>query len=380
MSLIATIQLSFAGLAPALAQRGHEVVFLAKSKEWHAPHPDGFRLIVTETHRSGGGEFLHPYLRRFDQAVLEGQGVFRACQQLRAEGWEPDLMITHVGFGNGLYLRDAFPKARKIGFFEWYYNSSNSDVDFLRPGDVERDQALRLRTWNAQTLMELADCAVGVVPTHFQFQQFPDHMTSKLVVAHEGVDVDALSKLRHKRPQRPSCLPEVPDLEVLTFVSRGFEEYRGFPQAMQAIAILQSRRPHLHVLIVGSDLVAYGSGRSDKRSWGEWARSDLPLDAERTHWMGPLQTADYHAVLAWSDVHLYLTVPFVLSWSLIEAMAARCCIVGSATPPVMEVLQDGHSARLVDFFDVSAQARAIEELLDDPGERQRLCCCCRKSS
>ena len=125
------------------------------------------------------------------------------------------------------------------------------------------------------------------------------------------------------------------------------------------------------MLVVGSDLVAYGSARLDKRSWGEWARADLSLDPQRTHWMGPLQTPEYHAVLAWSDVHLYLTVPFVLSWSLIEAMAARCCIVGSATPPVEELLKDGHSARLVDFFDVPAQARAIEELLDNPDQRHR---------
>ena len=362
----------FRRLAPSLAQRGHDVVFLAKSKEWHAPHPVGFRLVYTETHRSGGGEALHPYLRRFEQAVLEGQGVFRACLKLKAEGWEPDLVITHVGFGNGLYLHDAFPKARKIGFFEWFYNSTNSDVDFLKPGPIERDQALRLRTWNAQTLMELADCDVGVVPTQFQRQQFPDHLSSKLEVVHEGVDVNALSTLRDKRPQRPGCLPEALDCEVLTYVSRGFEEYRGFPQAMKAISILQSRRPKLHVLIVGSDLVAYGSGRRDERSWGEWARSDLPLDPERTHWMGPLQTADYHAVLAWSDVHLYFTVPFVLSWSLIEAMAARCCIVGSATPPVEELLEDRYSARLVDFFDIPAQARVIEELLDNPAQRHRL--------
>ena len=194
----------------------------------------------------------------------------------------------------------------------------------------------------------------------------------RLVVAHEGVDVDGLSVLRKSRPQRPKCLPDTSEIEVLTYVSRGFEEYRGFPQAMQTIAMLQCRRSNLHALIVGSDQVAYGSGRSDQRSWGEWARTDLKLDPQRTHWMGSLQTPDYQAVLAWSDVHLYLTVPFVLSWSLIEAMAARCCIVGSSTPPVEELLQDGDSARLVDFFDVSAQVRAIGELLDDPGERQRL--------
>ena len=362
----------FRRLAPALAQRGHDVIFLSKSKEWNAPEPEGFRWIVTTTHRSGGSEAMHPYLRRFDQAVLEGQGVFRACMQLKAKGWEPDLIVTHVGFGNGLYLRDAFPKARKIGFFEWYYNSMDSDVDFLQPGPIETDHALRLRTWNAQTLMELADCDVGVVPTQFQYQQFPDHLKSKLIVAHEGVDVEGLSVLRDQRPPRPSCLPKTTEIEILTYVSRGFEEYRGFPQAMETVASLQSLRPNLHVLIVGSDLVAYGSGRSDRRSWGEWARADLPLDPRRTHWMGPLQTADYHAVLSWSDVHLYLTVPFVLSWSLIEAMAARCCIVGSATRPVEELLQDGHSALLVDFFDVAAQAHAIGKLLDDPDQRQRL--------
>ena len=183
----------FRRLAPALAKRGHDVIFLAKSREWHAPEPDGLPLIVTKLTVQVVAKPCILTLRRFDQAVLEGQGVFRACLQLKAEGWEPDLMITHVGFGNGLYLRDAFPKARKIGFFEWYYNSSNSDVDFLQPGPIESDQALRLRTWNAQTLMELADCDVGVVPTQFQRQQFPDHLTSRLVVAHEGVDVDGLS-------------------------------------------------------------------------------------------------------------------------------------------------------------------------------------------
>ena len=307
--------------------------------------------------------------------------MFRACLQLKAEGWEPDVVITHVGFGNGLYLRDAFPKARKIGFFEWYYNSSNSDVDFLQPGPIESDQPLRLRTWNAQTLMELADCDVGVVPTQFQRQQFPDHLASKLVVAHEGVDVDVLSGLRDQGRQGLIVCSEPRELEVLTYVSRGFEEYRGFPQAMQTIATLQSRRPNLHVLIVGSDLVAYGSGRSDRRSWGEWARADLPLDPGRTHWMGPLQTTDYHAVLAWSDVHLYLTVPFVLSWSLIEAMAARCCIVGSATPPVEELLQDGHSARLVDFFDVSGSGAGNWGVAGRSWRAATPCgCCCSKSS
>ncbi|PTT96879.1 glycosyl transferase, partial [Pseudomonas sp. HMWF031] len=178
--------------------------------------------------------------------------------------------------------------------------------------------------------------------------------------------------LRQSPPIRPACLPADPDLEIVTYVSRGFEEYRGFPQAMQAIAELQRRRPGLHALIVGHDGVAYGAKRQDGRGWGEWARDELTLDPSRTHWMGMLQDAEYHQVLAHSSVHLYLTVPFVLSWSLLEAMAAGCALVSSATPPVLEVLEHDRSALLVDFFDPMAQANAVERLLDQPDLRARL--------
>jgi glycosyltransferase involved in cell wall biosynthesis len=191
-------------------------------------------------------------------------------------------------------------------------------------------------------------------------------------VIHEGIDTAALGQLKQMALPRPSCLPQDPDIEILTYVSRGFEEYRGFPQAMEAIALLQRQRPRLHVLIVGSDGVAYGAPRSDGRSWGAWARQELPLDPARSHWLGILQEPEYHQVLACSQVHLYLTVPFVLSWSLLEAMAAGCCIVSSRTPPVEEVLGDGENALLVDFFDPAAQAAAIGCLLDDPQRRQRL--------
>ena len=371
----------FRRLAPALVQQGHEVVFIAKSREWHAPDPvSGMRILTYDTHRPAGGELLHPYLRRFEASVLEGQAVFRTCQQLRDEGWVPDWILSHVGFGNGLYLSDAFPESKRIGLFEWFYRAVGADVDFLRQAPVEPDRALRLRTWNAQCLLELADCDIGVVPTQWQRQQFPEHLASRLHVIHEGIDVEALESLKRGPDHRPDNLPKDPELEVLTYVSRGFEEYRGFPQAMQAIALLQQRRPQLHVLIVGADVVAYGSGRPDGRSWGDWAKQDLQLDPDRTHWMGALQTDAYQQVLASSDVHLYLTVPFVLSWSLLEAMAAGCCIVASDTPPVREVLSDGESGVLVDFFSPEHQADAVEELLTSSSRRRSLANAARQAS
>lgn len=364
----------FRRLAPALAAQGHEVVFLARQSEWHAPQPQGLRLLRYETHRSAAAaEALHPYLRRFEAAVLEGQAVVRACQQLIEQGWQPDWIINHVGFGNGLYLSDAFPAARRIGLFEWYYNPEGADVDFLAQGPLELDRRLRLRTWNAQILVELAACDHAVVPTHWQARQFPQHLTGRLRVIHEGIDCDRLAALRSNGSMPwPQVLPPRGTCEVLTYVSRGFEDYRGFPQAMQTIAALQRRRPRLHALVVGADTVAYGATRSDGRSWGQWARDDLPLDPCRTHWLGAVQEESYHAVLAASDVHLYLTVPFVLSWSLLEAMAAGCTLVSSATPPVQEVLQHGVSAMLIDFFAVDAQVQAIEALLNNPGRRATL--------
>lgn len=363
----------FRRLAPAFARAGHEVVFLAQQQEWHAPPLEaGVRLVSYQPHRAGGSEALHPYLRRFEACVLQGQAAYRACQGLVEEGWKPDCILNHVGFGNGFYLSDLFPDARRIGLFEWYYNARGADVDFLRRGEVEPDRAMRLRTWNAQILLELAHCHVGVVPTHWQWQQFPSHLRSNLCVIHEGIDVQALSTLRQSKLDRPACLPAHQPIEVVTYVSRGFEEYRGFPQAMKAIALLQAARPNVHVLIAGGDVVAYGAQRSDGRSWGTWAREELALDEDRTHWLGSLQDEAYHQVLACSDVHLYLTVPFILSWSLLEAMAAGCALVASDTAPVREVLRDGENALLVDFFDPQAQAQAIASLLDHPARRQRL--------
>ena len=358
----------FRRLVPLLASQGHDIYFIAKSKEWHAPQADSFELIKYKSHRTSASAWLHPYLRRFEDAVLEGQAAYRSALKLKQRGWKPDVIVHHAGFGNGFYLSDAFPEARKIGLFEWYYNEKGSDVDFFdlqKNYQSDPDRGPRVRTLNASLLLDFASCDAAVVPTVWQRQQFPAHLRDHLHVIHEGVDVDHLSQLRERRPPRPSCLPCGKEVEVVTYVSRGFEEYRGFPQAMQAIAQLQRQRPNLHALLVGSDVVAYGRARPDGQGWQGWAQQESGLDPARTHWLGSLQMSDYHAVLAWSDVHLYLTIPFVLSWSLLEAMAAGCAVVASATQPVQEVMANEQQGLLVDFFDVPQISSSLGRLLDD---------------
>jgi len=356
----------FRRLAPALAAQGHELAFLHHHSEWHAPKPEGFRLCRYQVARSGEQAAGHPYLRRFEDAVAEGQAAYRAARQLAEEGFEPNLIISHAGFGGGLYLGDAFPKAKRISLFEWYYNAFGSDVEFLQKGEVDADRQLRLRTWNAHLLMELADCDAAVVPTAWQRDQFPEALRQQLTLVHEGVDLPTLRKLRIDPPPPPPWLPQGDGVEVVSYVSRGFEAYRGFPQAMQGLAHLQRCRPSVHVLIAGSDAVCYGAGREDGRSWADWARQEAGLDLERTHWLGALQTADYLALLAHTQAHLYLTVPFVLSWSLIEAMAVGCPLVASDTAPVQELIRNGEEGLLVPFWDPEAIAQGLQRLLDHP--------------
>lgn len=363
----------FRRLAPALAQHGHEVAFLHKNIEWHAETDlNVLRRTYSPSRLSGSASgSLHPYLGRFEDAVLEGQAAARAALKLRESDFHPDVIISHAGFGNGLYLKDVFPKARRIGFFEWYYRSGpDSDVHFLHNlhgQEVPLDRAMRLRTWNAVTLLELAQCDAFVTPTQFQRQQFPEPFRDRFHLIHEGVNVSFLQTLREAPPKRPSFLPDDPSIRVVTHVARGFELYRGFPQAMAAFARLQSSMPDVHVFIAGADQVCYGGPvkAPNGKTWGVWAKEDVGLDPDRTHWLGVLSTNEYEALLAYTEAHLYLTVPFVLSWSLIEAMAAGSPLVASSTGPIREVLTHNTDALLAPFDQPLALADALESCLRD---------------
>ncbi len=356
----------FRRLIPYLVSLGHDIVFLCRNFEWHATAQSGIRIIRYKLSRSGDSLYCHPYLRRFEKATLEGQAVFRAANALKQQSWTPDIVVSHVGFGNGFYLKDCFPNALRVGLVEWFYNSKNSDVDFLSNHSLSIDQVLRLRTWNAETLLELSSLDKIITPTNWQKSQFPDFLNNSIHVLHEGVDYDHLSQLKHDSDSvKSSLLPLSPGCEVLTYVSRCFEEYRGFPQAAEVISKLLEQRPNLHVFMIGQDGTAYGNPRPDGKPWSVWAREKFHFPEDRTHWVGSISESHYQQILSISNLHYYLTVPFVLSWSFIEAMAVGIPIVASDTPPVREICDHFKNALLVDFFDLEGQISAINKLLDD---------------
>jgi len=352
------------------AQYRHVARKLAEKKKnsvVFASHRAGEKIpnvvnLIYKPHRQPKPE-THHYLRSTETAVINGQSLFRACIELKNKGFRPDIVCAHSGWGPAFYIKDIFPDAKLLGYFEWYYHAFGSDADFLKNSDLNLDDAGRIRTKNLPVLMDLANCDWGQVPTHFQASQFPDVFKSKLSVLHDGVDT-SFFKPDPKASKKFGSLDLSPVDEILTYATRGMEPYRGFPEFMRAAALLMKQRPDLHVVVVGRDRVAYGKQLPDEETWRQRMLDELDFDESRLHFTGLLPYEDYVRILQISTVQAYLTVPFVLSWSLIETLACGGLVVASDTDPVREVITDGENGFLTDFFNHEAFAARIAHALD----------------
>jgi glycosyltransferase involved in cell wall biosynthesis len=311
----------------------------------------------------------HRYLLGMEGAVLAGQAIAEVMLGLKNKGFVPDAVMAHPGWGESLYTRDIFPDAKIFHFSEFYYQVEGADAGFDPAHPLSPDERARVRTRNALHLLNLEQCDVAVSPTWWQRSVHPTAYQDKIHVIHEGVD----TTLAHPDETARVTLPDGRVLDrsrpVITFVARNLEPYRGFPQFLQAIAGLQARRQDFEVLVVGADSVSYGPAPQGFTSWRDKLLQDIPLDLQRIHFLGKLPYLDYLKVLQISRAHVYLTYPFVLSWSMLEAMSCGCLVLGSRTPPVQEVIDPGRNGLLVDFFDTAALTDQLVEVLDAPADR-----------
>lgn len=339
----------------------NQVFFATKCKEQNIPGVH--RIIFSESRESSQ---THSYLRHVESAVLQGQAVYRAGMQLKAQGFEPDVVFGHSGWGSTLFIKDIFPQTALLCYFEWFNHAYGVDRDFDPADTVTADTACSLRVANAPILMDLATCDAGVSPTYWQQSQFPIEYRQKIQVIHDGVPTDIHCPLPGAKlvlPEKNIDLSEVD--EVITYVARGKDNYRGFPQFMEAAALLQQRRPHCHIVVVGNDHIAYGEPLPSDKSLKDIMLEKLELDLSRIHFTGLLPRLQYLQVLQASSVHVYLTRPYILSWSMLEAMSTGCMLVASNTPPVREVVEDGVNGLLVDYFSPACIADRVEEALDN---------------
>jgi glycosyltransferase involved in cell wall biosynthesis len=312
----------------------------------------------------------HPYLRTMESAVLHGQAVARALLEMKKTGFTPDVVLAHPGWGESLYVKDVFPDTRLVHFCEWWYATPDADVGFDPEFPTSFDARARNRTLNALHALNLSQSDAAITPTHWQHSRHPKVLQPHISVHHEGIATASLGP----NPQAVLTTPNGTTLKagdpLITYVARNLEPYRGIHTFLRMLEQVQRRHPQVHALIVGGNGVSYGSRPKDAPNWREHLLKEVKLDPQRTHFVGKLPRHQYLRVLQTSAVHCYFTYPFVLSWSLLEAMACGALIVGSDTAPVREVVRHGHNGLLGGFFDVPRLAELVLEALA-PTERHR---------
>ncbi|HMO47623.1 MAG TPA: glycosyltransferase [Rubrivivax sp.] len=324
---------------------------------------------------------VHPYLRNVEAAVLRGQAVARKALELRQRGFVPDLICVHAAWGEGLYLRDIFAASRILAYFEYYYRGSGADVGFDPEFPAELDDLLRIRTWNMTQQSSCFAADWGLSPTRWQASTYPAEMQQRLSVIHDGIDTRRLAPDAQARFSLADGRRLGPQDEVVSFVSRGLEPYRGFHVFMRALPELMRRRPAAQFVIVGVDKPSYGRSPADAAHWREKLLAEVGdrLDLGRVHFTGKLPYDAFVRLLQLSRAHVYLTYPFVLSWSMLEAMAVGAPLAASATAPVSEVIEHGRNGLLFDFFDGKALVETVCRLVDDAELRQRLAAAARRT-
>lgn len=308
------------------------------------------------------GRATHHYLHGYEAAVCRGQEVARFAQQLAASGFRPDIVVAHPGWGESLFMREVFPDARLALYAEYYYHAMGADVGFDPEFPSTADDAFRLRIKNTTQWMSIEHADLLIAPTHWQKSRFPELVRDRIQVVHDGIDT---GRVKPDATARISLLGAGVTLgaddEIITYVARNLEPYRGFHIFMRALPALLRMRPKARVLIVGGDQVSYGSKQAGGKTWRQAMVEEIrgKVDSSRIHFLGRIPYVEYLRLLQISTAHVYLTYPFVLSWSLLEAMSAGCMVVGSRTAPVEEVIRHGENGWLVDFFDHQTLAETV---------------------
>ncbi|MDA7425162.1 glycosyltransferase family 4 protein [Thalassococcus lentus] len=364
-------------LAPALVQQGHEVVALTcKVKE--PQNWQGVKIIPYEI-QGASTKGIHPWLADFETKILRATSCYRGAKALKAKGFEPDVICAHHGWGESMFLKDVWPNARLGLYCELYHLTSKPFINFdpeFPSKNIESD-TLRIRMKNLNNRLHEEVMDAGLSPTRFQASTFPDKWQDRLTVAHDGVDTEVAKPNPDAKLKINDDLTLTRDDEVITFINRNLEPYRGYHVFMRALPEILKRRKNAHVVILGGNEVSYGSKPPKGQTWMQIfideVRGRIPTPSwNRVHFMGRVPYDTYLSMIQVSRAHVYLTYPFVLSWSLLESMSAECAIVASGTEPVREVLTEGETGLMVDFFDSNALTDRLCTLLDDEALRKRL--------
>jgi glycosyltransferase involved in cell wall biosynthesis len=370
----------FKHLAPALAAQGHEVMALTLPRKPMVVLP-GVKVAHYRISRSSSPS-VHPWLLDFETKVIRGEACFEAALALKRRGFRPDVIVAHPGWGESMFLKEVWPDSKLGLYAEFHYLEKGGDTGFdpeFTKDDLAQPCRLKLKNLNSDLQFRMADAALS--PTLWQASTYPDEVRHRITVAHDGIDTQWIQPRADVRLTIDESLQLSRQDEVITYFARNLEPYRGYHIFIRALPEILKRRPKARVLVVGDQGTSYGRKPDPQKdgghSWKDIFISEVrgqisDEDWARVHFLGTVPHPTLVQIMQLSRVHLYWTYPFVLSWSLLEAMSAGCCILASDTGPVREVIRPGQTGVLVDFFDVKGLVTQLEALLDDAPLRARL--------
>lgn len=357
----------FRHVALEAVRRCCEVIAIGRDT---APGIEGVKLFRYRSSKTRQSD-VHVFLRKYEEAVIDGQRVSHILKKIKLEGYRPDVILAHPGWGETLFIKDVYPDVPLIHFCEFYYQAQGADAGFDPEFPCVEGTSARLRVLNSMHLLNLEQCDLAIAPTGWQRSLFPAAYQSKIRVIHEGV-IQNCSSPTVDSVTLPSGHVLQAGQPIVTYVARNLEPYRGFHIFMRAIPHIQAECPDAQIVIVGGDGVSYGRMPIGYPDWRTKMMAEVSFDLSSVHFTGKLPYQKYRAVLKVSKAHVYLTYPFVLSWSLLESMASGCVVVASDTAPVQEVIVDGMNGLLVDFFDCKAIARKVSGVLKSERDMQEI--------
>ena len=343
---------------------GNEIHVISKNRQKLPKSLEGINYIPYEI-KTASSKQINKYAMETESKVIRAEVVAKEASRLKNNGLVPDLIIGHPGWGEMLFLKHVWPNVPQIHYVEYCYGSQGSDFDF-------EEEFVPIKNWesrakesmkNANVFLNLHDMDHGITPTEYQYSTLPTWARSKISVIHDGIDTTWAYPKRRTTIKINEQYTLTESDEVITFINRTFEPYRGIHPFMRSLPKVLKERKNLHVLLVGKDSpdVSYGSKRVDGQSWLNYLKYELgeKLDWDRIHLMGTISHNLLRDVYRISKAHIYLTYPFVLSWSMLEAMSCGTIVIGSATAPVEEVIKDGYNGFIVPFNDPEALANRI---------------------
>ena len=348
-------------------KRGHEVAIMMDKKNRGDRKFPAYIKDYSYDSPGGPGQATHHYLKPFEGNVRRGQVVFKKLIEIRNE-FVPDIVVGHSGWGELLYVKEALPKCKVLAFSEYFFQPRDADIGFDPEFPSSIDDVLRTTTRNAVNWQTLHAVDWMLMPTAWQASTHPVEFLKKSTVIFDGVDTQNLKP----NPSATFTTLEGKEFkygdEIITFINRNFEPYRGFHVFYRALPEILKQRTNAHVLMIGGGGVSYGNGPKEGGTWREKLEKEVgnAIPQDRVHWTGRLEYAQLISALQISRAHVYLTYPFVQSWSMVEALGLGALVVGSRTSPVQEFIQSEQTGLLFDFFDQKQLVEKTVSALANP--------------